>query len=137
MWQSEGMAIEKNNIHSDKPATKGDIEQLREDLQADLQAVHSEVQGDMEQLRENLQDDLQEVRSELQADMVQLEERIIKRMSKQFQEWGSVLFAKIDAVVENRQIDLGAAKSEQVQMLVEKVEELDGRVRAIELPSQV
>lgn len=126
MWQSECMVIQKNNINSDEPATKGDIEQLREDLQADLQSVHSELKAD-----------LQAVRSELQGDMVQLEERIIERMSKQFQEWGNVLFAKIDAVVENRQIDLGAAKSEQVQMLVEKVEELDGRVRAIEQPHQI
>lgn len=114
------MVIKQENIDSQEPATKGDLEQLREDLQADMTRMEGRINDRF---------------SAIDARFSAIEERITSEsanLSKRFDDWGRTLFEKIDIAVENRQIELGAAKAEHVLSLDDKVGALDERVSAIE-----
>lgn len=102
------MAVRYENIDSQEPATKGDLEQLREDLQSDIVRA-----------TENLA-----TKEELAA----MERRFLGELNR----WGEVLFEKIDAVVENRFIDLGAAKTEQVEANTERLDRHEARIDSLE-----
>lgn len=120
LWHPESMTIREKNIGSKEPATKGDLEQLREDLQADMTRMEGRITDRF---------------SAIDMGFSALEERITREsenLSKMFDDWGRTLFEKIDIAVENRQIELGAAKAEHVLNLDDKVRELDDRVGAIE-----
>lgn len=119
------MTIREKNIHSKDPATKGDLEDLREDLQGDIARME-------ERLMTNSAVTASRIKKENRAYLSQAEKRITESISMKLDKWGRVLFEKIDALIESRQIDLGAAKAEHVESLADKVQEIDGRVAAIE-----
>jgi hypothetical protein len=117
LWHADCMNVRYEDIGSQEPATKGDIEQLREDLQADMTLVAEELRGEMRQFENRLAKRIEQAE---------------QRYAAKLDEWGRLLFRKIDAVVENRFIDLGAAKTEQVLLLDDKVQDHEQRIAAIE-----
>lgn len=62
--------------HDDRPATLGDLRELREDLKwlraelrADMKEQRAELLGDMKELRTELLGDIKELRTELRDEM--------------------------------------------------------------------
>ena len=92
----------REHIDSPAPATKGDLEELREDVHVDLVNAMSELSEDVQRV----------------------EQRLDKKLD--------LLIDKIDGLIEHRSIELGAAKDEQVQLLDDRVHRLDERVSALE-----
>lgn len=130
------MTARKQHIGSDEPATKGDLEQLREDLQADM-VNNFATKDDLKQFatKEDLKqfatkDDLKQFATKeyLKREL----EKVSNRFETLLNNWGKILFDKIDAAVENRTIELGAAKVEQVEMNAQRLDRYDERLKAVE-----
>ncbi|REJ85935.1 MAG: hypothetical protein DWQ34_28160 [Planctomycetota bacterium] len=118
------MNIQYEDIDSDEPASKRDLEQLREDLQRDMSNLASRLRDEIGEQTEGLLD-------RVLKEMASTE----SRHGKHLDDWGRQLYEKIDVAVESRQIDLGAAKSEHVELNSERLDRHEGRIRALERDS--
>ena len=126
-WHAELMRLNQGHIGSNEPATKGDIEQLREDLHADM--------ARMEERFENRFGRIENRFAQIERRFDRIEERITEESatrSREFNEFSRGLFEKIDQYLEHRNAELGAAKAERVLSLEDKVSEHDGRITALE-----
>jgi hypothetical protein len=73
------------------------------------------------------------------SDMQVMERKLLTELkagqesfARQLEDWGKTLFEKIDVAVELRQIELGAAKSEQVEANTERLDQHEKRLSTVE-----
>lgn len=97
------------------------------------------TRGEFNEAMQMLARSFDHLRSDVHSDMQTLEGRLMKEMkagqqsfSQQLKDWGQTLFEKIDAAVEIRQIELGAAKTEQVEANTERLGRHEARITALE-----
>ncbi|MEX0650070.1 MAG: hypothetical protein WD200_03650 [Candidatus Andersenbacteria bacterium] len=92
----------------------------------DLKALENRMatKDDMETLRMATKDDMETLRMATKSDLNGLE----SRMDKRFDE----LFEHIDSYIDNRMVDVGAARSDEVLMIKEKQERYEKRISALE-----
>lgn len=107
------MEMNPENIGSTEPATRGDIEELREDLQADLQ-----------ELETRLTVQAADAVTDLKAMIAASEKHLGQKLDD--------ILEHIDAAVEARDIELGAAKKEAVQLHGEQIESLRDDVKQLQ-----
>lgn len=99
----------------DQPVTRADFNEALEIITDTF--GNTATKADLQQLQERLREEASADKQEILAKVDQL---------------GQDLMQHIDAAVESRQIDLGAAKREQVSLLSEKVDRHESRLSAVE-----
>lgn len=114
-WHPENMADEPKYLDGDplEPVTRGEFNEAMQMLARSFEHTRSDIEA--------------------------MEGRMLKELkagqrsfAQQLKDWGKTLFDKIDAAVEIRQIELGAAKSEQVAANTERLERHETRIDALE-----
>ncbi len=69
-------AATKADIQELRAATKADIQELRADTKADIQELRANTKADIQELRANTKADIQELRADTKAEMLALENRL-------------------------------------------------------------
>jgi hypothetical protein len=133
------MVIRKKNIGSAKPATKGDLEELREDLQADMANMEDRIDKKLAAMETRFDEKLIAMETRFDEKLIAMETRFDEkliametRFNKKLDDWGQILFEKIEGAIENRMFELGGAKIAEVSLLDDKVKNLDERVAVLE-----
>ncbi len=96
------MVAKKKHINSPEPATKGDLEDLREDLQADIFKVTDRIDTRMEGMEQSI--------------------------DTKMEQWKDEIVRHFDVVAENIHQDVAGANRDEISMIKDKVQHHDADI---------
>ncbi len=115
------MTNKRHPIGSKETATKGDLEDLREDLQVDMHHMEERLIENIQGVKEELTENIQSVREELLEKIKSTAQETVKEIKYYF-----------DAVVEHMKLDVGGAYHDELVNVKDHQEDHEERIKALE-----